>query len=92
VPEALAILKFTPKAAAGPVAKLIASAAANASEVYGLERDELVVAEIMADEGPTAKRGRFGARGRFKPLLKRSCHISVALAETEAAAEAGGAA
>jgi large subunit ribosomal protein L22 len=92
VPEALAILKFTPKAAAGPVAKLIASAAANASEVYGLEREELVVAEIRADEGPTAKRGRFGARGRFKPILKRSCHIAVGLAEAETvvAGDAGG--
>jgi large subunit ribosomal protein L22 len=87
VPEALAILKHTPKAAAGPLAKLIASAAANASEVYGLERDELVVAMVAADPGPTAKRGRFGARGRFKPILKRSCHVSVALAE---AAPAGG--
>jgi large subunit ribosomal protein L22 len=87
VPEALAILRFTPKAAAGPVAKLIASAAANAAEVYGLERDELVVAEIAADPGPTAKRGRFGARGRFKPILKRSCHVSVALAEVAGASE-----
>ena len=89
--EALAILKFTPKAAAGPVSKLIASAAANASEVYGLERDDLVVSEIAADPGPTAKRGRFGARGRFKPILKRSCHIWVALREMPngAAARAG---
>jgi large subunit ribosomal protein L22 len=81
VPEALAILKFTAKAAAHPVAKLIASAAANAEEVYGVGQDELVVSEIAADPGPTAKRGRFGARGRFKPLLKRSCHVSVALRE-----------
>jgi large subunit ribosomal protein L22 len=82
VPEALAILKFTPKSAAHPVAKLISSAAANASEVYGLEQDELMVAEIFADPGPIAKRGRFGARGRFKPILKRSCHVSVGLRET----------
>jgi large subunit ribosomal protein L22 len=81
VPEALDILRFTPKAAAGPVSKLIVSAAASAAEVYGLDREELLVKEISADEGPTAKRGRFGARGRFKPILKRSCHVSVALTE-----------
>jgi large subunit ribosomal protein L22 len=81
VAEALSILRFTPKAAAAPVSQVIASAAANAEENYGLGRDELFVAEIMANEGPRAKRGRFGGRGRFKPLIKRSCHISVALRE-----------
>jgi large subunit ribosomal protein L22 len=92
VAEALAILRFTPKAAAQPVAKLIASAAANAEEVYGLGREELVVAEIAADPGPIAKRGRFGARGRFKPQLKRSCHVSVALREAPELVAAGHAA
>ena len=48
-----------------------------------------MVAEIAADPGPTAKRGRFGARGRFKPLLKRSCHVSVALREQALAPEGG---
>jgi len=81
VDRALAQLRFLSKGAAGPVAKLIASAAASAEENYGLAPGELFVAEIMADPGPTAKRGRFGARGRFKPQLKRSCHISVALRE-----------
>jgi large subunit ribosomal protein L22 len=70
------------------VRKLIASAAANADENYGLPAEDLFVAQIAADEGPTAKRGRFGARGRFKPQLKRSCHISVALREVEPEAEA----
>ena len=81
VKEALAILKFTPKAAAGPVGKLVKSAVANAKENYGLEPQELFVAEIAADGGPMLKRGRFGARGRPKPILKRSCHIKVALRE-----------
>jgi large subunit ribosomal protein L22 len=81
VEEALALLRFTPNAAAKPTYKLIASAAANAEEVYGLVRDELYVAEIMAGPGATRKKGRFGARGRFKPELARSCHISVALRE-----------
>ncbi|MGC9360873.1 MAG: 50S ribosomal protein L22 [Anaerolineae bacterium] len=81
VNEALTILRFTPKAAADPVARVIASAAANAEENYGLAADELYVAQIWADEGPTLKRGRPGARGRFKPILKRSSHITVVLAE-----------
>lgn len=89
VPDALALLRFTPKAAAGPVAKVIASAAANAEDVYGLEPEELVVAEIAANGGRTAKRGRFGARGRFKPILKRTCHVSVALRELAPADESG---
>jgi large subunit ribosomal protein L22 len=83
VDEALALLKFTPNAASHPVSKVIDSAVANAEENYGLEPEELFVAEIAADPGPTLKRGRFGARGRFKPILKRTCHISVALRELE---------
>lgn len=79
VDEALTLLKYSTKAAAHPVAKVIKSAAANAEENYGLSPQELVVAEIYADEGPTYKRGRFGARGRFKPILKRSTHITVVL-------------
>jgi large subunit ribosomal protein L22 len=81
VDEALTILRFSPKAAARAVAKVIASAAANAEENHGLAKGELYVAEIKADEGPTLKRGRPGARGRFKPLLRRSSHITVVLSE-----------
>ena len=81
VAEALVLLRFTPKAAAKEVAKVIASAAANAEENYGLSADELYLARITADKGPTLKRGRPGARGRFKPILKRSSHITVVLAE-----------
>lgn len=81
VNEALTILRYTPKSAAKEVAKVVASAMANAEENLGLSRDELYVAQIMADEGPTLRRGRPGARGRFKPLLKRSAHITVILSE-----------
>ena len=81
VAEALAVLRYATQAAAQPVSKLIASATANAQENYGLTADELFVAEIAANPGPTAKRGRFGGRGRYKPILQRSCHISVALRE-----------
>lgn len=81
VDEALALLRFTPKVAAKAVSKVIASAAANAEENLGLSSNELYIAEIRADEGPTLKRGRPGPRGRFKPILKRSTHITVVLAE-----------
>lgn len=83
VDEALAILDFTPKRAARYVAKLIRSATANAEENFGLAREDLYIAEIYADDGPTLKRGRAGARGRFKPILKRTCHITVILDEYE---------
>jgi len=83
VEEALTLLRFTPKAAAEPVSKAIASAAANAEENQGLSYDELVVSQIMVDEGPTLRRGRPGARGRFKPILKRGSHITVVVAERE---------
>jgi len=81
VPEALDMLRFLPKAAANPVAKAIRSAAANAEETYGLSSEDLYVATITADEGPTLKRGMPGPRGRFKPILKRSTHITVVLGE-----------
>jgi len=83
VEEALTLLRFTPKAAAQPVSKAIASAVANAVENYGLSSDELYIAQIMADEGPTLRRGRPGARGRFKPILKRGSHITVVVAARE---------
>jgi large subunit ribosomal protein L22 len=79
--EALNLLKFMPKAAAEPVSKAIRSAIANAEENQGWSRDDLVVSEIRADEGPRRQWRRFGARGRFKPILKRSSHITVVLSE-----------
>jgi large subunit ribosomal protein L22 len=84
--EALELLKFTPNAAARPIAKVLRSAIANAEENYGLSRDELFVDRIFADEGPTRRWRRFGARGRFKPLLRRSSHVTVILREREQAA------
>jgi large subunit ribosomal protein L22 len=81
--EALTSLKFTNKIAAYHVAKLLASAVANAEENFGLSREDLVIYQIMADEAPTRKWRRFGARGRFKPLLRRSSHITIVLREKE---------
>jgi large subunit ribosomal protein L22 len=83
VDEALNILRFTPKSAAKPVAKVISSAIANAEENFGLSREDLYVARIMADEAPTRRSRRFGARGRFKPILKRATHLTVILNELE---------
>lgn len=79
--EALNILKFTNKVAARHVGKLLASAVANAEENFGVSREDLVVYKITADEAPTRKWRRFGARGRFKPLLRRFSHIQVVLRE-----------
>jgi len=82
--EALDILKFTPNLAAKPVSKLIASAMANAEENFGINRNDLYVHTIYADEGPTRRWRRFGARGRFKPWKRRSSHVTVILREKEA--------
>jgi len=81
--EALDILAFTPNKAAVPVQKLIRSAIANAEENFGVARDELYIHQIYADEAPTRKWRRFGARGRFKPILRRRSHVTVVLREIE---------
>lgn len=81
--EALTRLEFMPQRAARFVYKVLRSAIANAEENHGLAAEDLYIARIYADEGPTLKRGRAGARGRFKPILKRTCHITVVLKEYE---------
>lgn len=83
VDEALASLRFINKRAAKPIAKVIASAVANAEENLGLSREDLYIAEITADGGPTRPWRRFGARGRFKPIRRRSSHIMVVLEQRE---------
>jgi large subunit ribosomal protein L22 len=82
--EALNILRFEQTSAAQPVTKLLASAMANAEENFGSSRDDLIIHSIYADEAPTRRWRRFGARGRFKPWLRRSSHITVILREMEA--------
>jgi large subunit ribosomal protein L22 len=84
VDDALETLRFLPHAAARPVAKLIQSAVANAEENFGIPRGDLYVARIMADEGPGVMPGKgwrrnYGARGRWRPIRKRSSHITVIL-------------
>ncbi|HEX9796109.1 MAG TPA: 50S ribosomal protein L22 [Anaerolineales bacterium] len=83
--EALELLRFTPKSAATPVSKLVRSAIANAEENFGFSRDDLFVSEIYADQGPTRRWRRFGGRGRYKPIRKRSSHLTVVLREREPA-------
>ncbi len=80
---AMNTLKFMPQTAARQVGKVLASAVANAEENFGVSRDNLYIYKIVADEAPTRKWRRFGARGRFKPLLRRSSHITVVLREKE---------
>ncbi len=81
--EAMSLLKFETSKAALPVSKLIASAIANAEENFGVSRDDLFIHRIFADTGPTRRWRRFGARGRFKPWLRRSSHITVILRERD---------
>lgn len=83
VVEALALLQFTTNRAAKPIGKVLASAMANGEENFGVSREDLYVYRIFADEAPTRKWRRFGARGRFKPWLRRSSHITVILREKE---------
>jgi large subunit ribosomal protein L22 len=84
VPEARTVLAFTPRAAAREVEKVLRSAVANAEANHGLIGDELVVSAAYVDEGPTIKRWRARARGRVARIRKRTCHITVKLAEVEA--------
>ena len=77
VADALDILRWAPQAASVPVAKVIASAAANAQNNNGLDPATLVVASVYADDGPTAKRIRPRAQGRAFRIRRRTSHITV---------------
>jgi large subunit ribosomal protein L22 len=79
--EALIVLAYMPQAAARLVAKTIKSALANATENFGLEAEDMYISKIVADQAPSRKWRRFGARGRFKPWIRRSSHITVILDE-----------
>ena len=78
--EALNILKFTPGKGAEIVEKVVKSAAANA-DVKEMNTDNLYVAEVYANQGPTMKRWRAGSQGRASIILKRSSHVGVTLRE-----------
>ena len=80
VNEALTILKFTPGKGAEIVEKVVQSALANA-DVKEMDTDNLYVAEVYANQGPTMKRWRPGSQGRASIILKRSSHVGVTLRE-----------
>jgi large subunit ribosomal protein L22 len=82
VEEARALLQFNPRGAAIPVLKLLESAAANAENNHDLDPEEMRIASISVDEGPTMRRYRPRARGRATSIDKRTCHINVALTPT----------
>jgi large subunit ribosomal protein L22 len=81
VPEARTILAFTQRAAATDIEKVLRSAVANAEANHGLDGDDLVVEAAYADEGPTLKRWKPRARGRVNRIRKRTCHVTLVLAE-----------
>ena len=80
--EALALLRFSPRGAAETVRKVVESAAANAENNFDLDPEEMKIAQISVDEGPTMRRYRPRARGRATRIEKRTCHINVALTPT----------
>ena len=82
VADAQAILAYSTRAAAVPVRKVLQSAIANADHNHGLDPPELRLVVVTVDEGPTIKRFRPRAQGRATPIMKRTCHITIGLAET----------
>ena len=83
VEEALAIVKFTPKAASGIIEKLLKSAIANAENNHGMKSNKLYVAEIYANQGPTLRRIRPAAKGAAVRIRKRTSHITIVLKERD---------
>jgi large subunit ribosomal protein L22 len=83
IEKARALLQFSPRSAAADIQKLIDSAASNAENNHDLVADEMRIAEITVDEGPTLRRFRPRALGRATPINKRTSHIAVALSPEE---------
>ena len=81
VDEALAIMKFTPKASSPILEKLLKSAIANAENNHHMAHEKLYVAEIYANQGPTLKRIRPAAKGSAVRIRKRTSHITIVLKE-----------
>jgi large subunit ribosomal protein L22 len=80
---ALEILDHMPQKGGLLVWKVVKSAMANAENNFELDPAELVISAIYANEGPRRPWRRFGARGRFKPLIRRTAHVTVVLSERE---------
>ena len=83
VDEALAIVKYTPKAASEIIEKLLKSAIANAENNHNMAHEKLYVAEVYANQGPTLKRIRPAAKGSAVRIRKRTSHITIVLRERD---------
>ena len=83
IDEALAIVKYTPKASSEIIEKLLKSAIANAENNHNMAHEKLYVAEIYANQGPTLKRIRPAAKGSAVRIRKRTSHITIVLKERE---------
>lgn len=83
VDQALAVMKFTPKAASPILEKVLKSAIANAENNHGMNRGNLYIAEIYANQGPTLKRIRPAAKGSAVRIRKRTSHITIVVRESE---------
>ena len=81
--QALVVLQFMPQKGARFIHKTVSSAIANAVNNYDMSRDDLVVKTIFADGGPMLKRVKAGARGRYKPRLRRTSHLTVILSDNK---------
>ena len=81
VPEARAVLAFTSREAAGALDKVLQSAVSNAEANHGIAEERLYIKAAYVDGGPVLKRWRARARGRVARIRKRTCHITVLLAE-----------
>ena len=84
VEEASALLRFMPQSAAKDVARVLKSATANAENNHNLSAEDLVVADAVADEGPSITRGQPRAQGRAFPIHKPMTHITIVVADREA--------
>lgn len=81
--QALTVLRFMPQKGARYLFKLLESAVANAEQNFEMNRRDLSISHLVANEGPSMKRVKAGARGRYKPRVKRSTHLTVVLTERE---------
>lgn len=76
-------LEAMPQKGARLVLKLVKSALANAENNFEMDPEDLYISEIYANEGPRRNWRRFGARGRYKPIVKRTSHVTVVLSEPD---------
>jgi large subunit ribosomal protein L22 len=88
--QALSVLKFAPQAASEPIAKVLASAVANAEHNFQLDPESLIVSRAYVDEGPTLKRFRPRAQGRAYRINKRTSHITIEVESVDVASNQRG--